>query len=420
MLRPFSFLFVCIASFFANHLSAQDTLQKINLSRSNSPEQQKKPYVILISADGFRFDLADKYKAKNLLSLREQGVQAEYMEPSFPSLTFPNHYTLVTGLYPAHHGLVDNNFYDPGKMAGYSMSNKKAVADSSWYGGAPLWVLAESQQMLSASFYWVASESAIQGTRPTYYYVYNEAIPMDRRIEIVKNWLQLPPDRRPHFINFYIPEVDHQEHRYGVDSKETMEAVQDVDQRIGQLVRTVDSLELPVNFIFLADHGMTMVDTLSTLTLPRGLDTSAFIIPFGFSIVHMYAKDPSKILPAYELLKKEARGYDVYLPDETPERWHYRKKDDFYHRVGDIILVAHPPHVFNINHRHVPVGEHGFDPALTDMHACFYAWGPAFAPHQKIPGFSNVNVYPLIAYILGLQIRGKIDGNLKVLKGILK
>ncbi|MFI5153405.1 MAG: ectonucleotide pyrophosphatase/phosphodiesterase [Chitinophagales bacterium] len=420
MIRRISSLLVFIAIFFTSHSPAQDTVQKIIPSRSNGPEQQKKPYVILISADGFRYDLAEKYKAKNLLSLRERGVQAEYMEPSFPSLTFPNHYTLITGLYPAHHGLVDNNFYDPKKMAGYSMSNKKAVADSSWYGGTPLWVLAESQNMLSASFYWVASEAAIQSTRPTYYYTYNEAISMDRRIAIVKNWLQLPPGKRPHFINFYIPEVDHQEHRFGVDSKEASEAVQDVDQSIGQLVRTVDSLGLPVNFIFLADHGMTTVDTLSTLTLPATLDTSAFIIPFGFSLIHLYAKDPSKILPAYQLLKKEARGYDVFLPDETPSRWHYRRKDDLYGRLGDIILAAHPPQVFNINRRHVPIGEHGFDPAFTDMRASFYAWGPAFVSHKKIPGFSNVNVYPLIARILGLQVRGKIDGSLKVLKEILR
>jgi predicted AlkP superfamily pyrophosphatase or phosphodiesterase len=151
-------------------------------------------------------------------------VEAAYLQSSFPSLTFPNHYTLVTGLYPAHHGLVDNSFYDPAKDAYYSVGNKSAVQDSSWYGGTPLWVLAEKQGMLSASFYWVGSEAAIQGVRPTYYYKFNTKISMDSRIRVVHDWLSLPEEKRPHFITFYIPDVDHQEHLHGVNSKETSES----------------------------------------------------------------------------------------------------------------------------------------------------------------------------------------------------
>ncbi|WP_298302206.1 ectonucleotide pyrophosphatase/phosphodiesterase [Hydrotalea sp.] len=168
-------------------LSAQDTLQHIVPGRVNSMKQQQKPYVILISADGFRYDLADSFNAKNLQQFRAAGIQAGYMKPSYPSLTFPNHYAIVTGMYPAHNGLVDNSFYDVNKGQTYTMGNKKTVTDSSWYGGTPLWVLAEQQQMLSASFYWVASEAAIQGIRPTYYYIYNEKIGIDERIDAVKN-----------------------------------------------------------------------------------------------------------------------------------------------------------------------------------------------------------------------------------------
>src|ERR1700722_9470026 len=248
-----SFLFIF---FTVNIVIAQDTTQQIVSGRSNSVGQQKKPYIILISADGFRYDLADKYNATNLLRLRNKGINAAYMQPSYPSLTFPNHYSIVTGLYPSHHGIVDNTFYDKQKNETYTIRNKKVVGDGTWYGGTPLWVLAEKQQMLSASFYWVASESAIQVVRPTYYYIYNDAIPIDKRIETVKNWLQLPEDKRPHFITFYFPQVDHQEHTYGPDSKEAEEAVHLVDESVGKLVRTVDSLGLDVSFIFLADHGM--------------------------------------------------------------------------------------------------------------------------------------------------------------------
>ena len=166
-------------------LRAQDTTQQIIPGRTNAKEQEKKPYVILISADGFRADLALRYHATNLLALSQQGVAANYMLPSYPSVTFPNHYSIITGLYPSHHGLVDNSFYDQPRNMTYSMGNKKQVAESYWYGGTPLWVLAEKQKMLAASFYWVASETAIQDTKPTYYFNYNDKIPINSRIATV-------------------------------------------------------------------------------------------------------------------------------------------------------------------------------------------------------------------------------------------
>jgi predicted AlkP superfamily pyrophosphatase or phosphodiesterase len=332
---------------FFQTAGAQDTTQHVVPRRQNSVAQQAKPYLILISADGFRYDLAKKYNATNLLRLREEGVVADYMLPSFPSLTFPNHYSIITGLYPAHHGIVDNTFYDKQKNEIYSIRNRKSVSDSSWYGGTPLWVLAEKQQMLSASFYWVASESAIQGVRPTYYYVYNDAIPIDKRIETVRGWLQLPVANRPHFITFYFPEVDHQEHLHGVESKEAEEAVHFVDESVGKLVKTVDSLGLEVNFIFLSDHGMMNIDAENGLALPKAVDTAHFLVLPGLSSLHLYARDKKYIKPTYKSLKKEAIDYDVYLGSNTPEKWHYSSKDDRYDRIGDIILIPHPPKVFN-------------------------------------------------------------------------
>lgn len=406
--------------FLFNYCAAQDTTQQIVPGRFNSAAQQQQPYVILISADGFRYDMAEKFNAVNLLRLRDAGVKADYMQPSFPSLTFPNHYTIVTGMYPAHHGLIDNTFYDAQRNAFYGMGNKKAVADSSWYGGTPLWVLAEQQQMLSASFYWVASESAIQGIRPSYYYIYNDKIAMDDRIKAVKDWLQLPPEKRPHLITFYFPQVDHEAHTYGPESKQAAEAVHLIDESVGKLVAAVDSLQLPVNFIFLADHGMTNVDTKETLPLPSAVDTSKFYVPWGDALVHLYAKNKADILPTYKALQKQAVDFNVYLLNKTPKRWHYRKKDDVFNRGGDLLLVPILPKVFSISRRAVTPGKHGFDPAITDMHASFYAWGPAFKQHLQIAGFENVHVYPLVAKLLGLQYRHRIDGKLSVLAPILK
>lgn len=397
-----------------------DTTQYIVPGRSNSAQQQKKPYVILISADGFRYDLADKYQAKHLLHLRNNGVQAKSMVPSYPSLTFPNHYTIATGLYPSHHGLVDNSFYDKKRDELYRIGNRKAVEDSSWYSGTPLWVLAEQQQMVTASFYWVGSEAAVKGVRPTYYYRFNDSIDIDTRLKAVKDWLMLPEEKRPHLITFYLPQVDHEEHFFGPDSKQAEEAVHFIDETIGKMVRMTDSLKLPMNYIFLSDHGMITTDTVNLLAKPAAIDTTKFKMPDGDVLVHMYAYNEKDIQPTYEALKKEAVDYDVYLAGNVPARWHYGAADDWYKRIGDIILVPRAPKSFSFRRRRPLLGKHGFDNALPEMHATFYAWGPAFKKQLTIDSFENVHVYPLIAKLLGLTITDKIDGDLKVLRPILR
>jgi predicted AlkP superfamily pyrophosphatase or phosphodiesterase len=419
------FALIACSILWSGTLTAQapaDTTQKVIAGRANSAAQEQKPYVIFISADGFRWDLADKYHAANLLALRSGGVTAERMTPSYPSVTFPNHYSLATGMYPSHHGLVNNTFYDPKKGKGYRISDRMAVQDSSWYGGTPIWVLAEQQHMLSASFFWVGSEAAVDGVRPTYYYVFNDRISMDSRLQTVKDWLQLPEDRRPHLILFYMSQVDHAEHTYGPGSKEAEEAVHLIDGVMGKMTRMVDSLHLPVNYVFVSDHGMAPIDTLKGgLDFPRSVDSTKFIVSGSEVLVHLYARDKKDILPQYQALKKEnPDGVDIYLPDETPARWHYTSKDDRYGRMGDILLVARYPRMFYLrNHRLIP-GEHGFDNAIPQMGATFYAWGPAFRKGLTIPAFDNVNVYPLIAHILGLSVPEGIDGKLEVLKGGLQ
>ncbi|HEY6902104.1 MAG TPA: ectonucleotide pyrophosphatase/phosphodiesterase, partial [Puia sp.] len=392
----FSLIFSCAVMALRGQAPA-DTVQRVVPGRVNSAEQMKKPYVIFISADGFRHDLADKWQAKHLLALREQGVAAEGMIPSYPSLTFPNHYSLATGLYPSHHGLVDNTFFDRKKGKGYSVGNRIEVEDSSWYGGRPLWVLAEQQRMVSASFFWVGSEAAVAGVRPTYWYRFNDKIGMDRRLQVVKDWLSLPEERRPHLVMFYLSQVDHAEHMYGPDSKEAGAAVQEVDGVIGKMVRMIGELHLPVNYVFVADHGMTNVDTVQGMGLPAAVDTTKFVVSPGEAVLHLYARDKGEakatdVKATYAALKKEAKDFDVYLPEETPERWHYTAVDDRYERIGDIILVSHHPKIFNLRLKRIIPGMHGFDNKLADMHATFYAWGPAFKEHMKIGEFENVNV----------------------------
>ena len=414
-------LFVVFLFCFYTSLSQPDTVQRIIPERKNSVEQQRKPYVILISIDGFRHDYAERHGAKNLLALANGGVKADAMIPSYPSLTFPNHYSIATGMYPSHHGLVSNYFYSPRRKQFYGMKKPETVRDGRWYGGTPLWVLAEQQQMLSASFYWVGTEADIKGIYPTYYYGYNELIPIDRRIQTVIDWLRLPAEQRPHLITFYIPDVDHAGHEFGPDAPETRAVVRWVDTTIKKLYEAVKTTGLPVNFIIVADHGMTKIDTKNTVPMPAAVDTSKFFIPRGFELVELYAKNKEDIKPTYKRLKSEEKYFTAYLKSNMPAHLRYGEKDDVHGVIGDIMLIPTWPKVFQFSNKSPNLGAHGFDPALVkDMYTIFYAWGPNFRNNMQVPAFENVNVYPVVAKILGLNYSEKIDGSPELAEKILK
>ena len=413
------FISVLLFSFYAT-LHAQDTIQQIVPGRKNAATQLSKPYVILISADGFRYDYAKKYNAENLLKLRRSGVKAKSMIPSFPSVTFPNHYTIATGLYPSHHGLVYNVFYDRNRKDTYSIGNRRTVEDGTWYGGTPLWVLAEQQGMLSASYYFVGSEAAIKQTYPSYWYRFGDNTDINYRIDKVVDWLKLPEDIRPHFITFYMSNVDHNGHMFGPETPQTAEAVQFVDKAMGSMVEKVNALGLPVNFIFLADHGMAAVDTVTRINIATMIDTSRFIIRGGGTSLHLYAKDSTDIQSTYELLKKKENFFTVYQREEIPAKWHYTKADDVFNRIGDIFIVPQYPKVLSGYTNRISPGAHGFDPAIKKMHAVFYAWGPQIKNGKTIGSFENIHVYPLVCQLLGLKYNEQIDGDPKVLEKIIR
>ncbi len=416
----FGRLTACFFLLFGTEAIAQDLTQQIVAGRTNGASQLNKPYVIYISADGFRYDYADKYQAKNLIALREKGVQAAAMKPSFPTLTFSNHYTLATGMYPSHHGIVNNSFYDPKKDETYVKTNPSSLTDSTWYQGVPIWVLAEQQKMLTAAFYWVGSETPILGVRPTYWYNFNMQIPIDTRLKAVAEWLALPAETRPHLINFYFPEVDLAGHYFGAESEQIAAAVRFVDECVGKMVESATQSGLDVNFVFVSDHGMANVENLNTMPVPSIIDQQKFIIPNGDALLQIYAKDSRDIKPLYRKLKRERKDYDVYLAKRTPKRWHFRAKDNRDGRIGDVILIPQYPKVFNLAGKSTTIGKHGFDNNMLEMQATFYAWGPAFKEGLKIQSFENVNVYPLLAEILGLSFQHKIDGDSAVLAPILK
>ncbi len=407
-------------SYTAFSQNAEDTIQMVIKSRKNTIEQQKKPYVILISADGFRYDYAEKYHAEHLLTLSKKGVSAQSMIPVYPSVTFPNHYSIATGLYPTHHGIVGNRFYDRNLKQSYSFRGKIS-RDGNWYKGTPLWVLAEQQHLLSANFYWVGSDADIKGIFPTYYYKYNENIGIHKRIQTVVNWLKLPAETRPHLITFYLPEVDEAGHKYGPESAETRKQVLFIDSAVHELNKAVKATGLPVNFVFVSDHGMTAADIQHPIALPAVADSSKFILSQENVLVHLYARDTSIIKSTYDILKKQAKDYDVYLRSNTPTHWHYGLANDRYNRIGDILLVSHWPKIFEVKGHKLNPGTHGYDPKLVkDMNATFYAWGPAFKQNITIKPFENINIYPMIIQILDLTYTDPIDGDQSLAREVLK
>ncbi len=384
----------------------------------NAPSQQDKPYVLLISLDGFRYDYAQRDHAANLLALGKSGVTAKALIPSFPTTTFPNHYTIVTGLYPAHHGIVDNSFWDPERQAGFKSSNPASTLDGSWWGGTPLWVLAEQQGMRAASFFWVGSDSEIQHTRPTFFYKYDGKIPNERRVAQVVEWLKLPKPERPHFITLYFSDVDHEGHEFGPDAPQTHAAIKEMDALLGRLFGEVRALGVPLDIFVVSDHGMAAVT--GDIDMSKLADLNGVQLALNSTDFKFYSNDPKRIDQLYSQLHGKDRRMEVYRPAEIPEHLHYAGNP----RIGDLVALATEPVVLHLAPKPgqtEPKGMHGYDVArMPEMRGIFFAAGPDLKTGVTVEEFQNIHIYPLIAHILGLNVPSGIDGQFSVLAPILK
>lgn len=381
----------------------------------NSPRQQKKHYVVLVSLDGFRYDYPKEWGAPNINELARAGATApDGMLPSYPSITFPNHVTLVTGLYPEHHGIVSNVFYDPDRRALYSYTSPLTNSDGSWYKGTPLWSLAEQQQMRAASFFWPGSEAMIAGERPDEYVHFDDKFDDDKRIDQVIEWLKLPPAKRPHFITLYYSNTDHAGHIYGPDSTEERDQVHHVDALIGELKRDLDATHLPIDLIVLADHGMVKVEG-DWITLDKYAD----LTHFKTDGMLLYADTEGDAEKAYESFRTHPDPrFTAYRRADVPSYLHFNENA----REGDPVIVPNGPYIFRAHEttRKPPVGEHGYDVTrMPEMKAIFVANGPDIRPGTKLSSFPNVDVYDFIAKLLGLKPAPN-DGDLKPLRPALK
>jgi predicted AlkP superfamily pyrophosphatase or phosphodiesterase len=382
----------------------------------NSKRAQKAHYVVMVSLDGFRWDYAAKWGAPHLLAMAQDGASAPAgMLPSFPSLTFPNHYTMVTGLYPEHHGIVDNAFLDPTRNdAEYYYKDHAKNSDGSWYGGVPLWSLAEQQGMRSASMYWVGSEAEIAGKRPSYWVPFDDNFDDEKRVEQIAQWLGLPEAERPHMITLYYSNVDHAGHTFGPDAPETGAAVKHVDALIGDLQEKIKASGLPVDLIVVSDHGMIAFKDQKWVALDKIADVKD--VPSVGD--HLYPKTEEAKEKIFEELKaKNDPRFAVYRLKDMPSQLHY----DANPREGDPViepLQAVPVTVHAKTDEIKSKGDHGWDPRLVpDMKAIFYAEGPDVKQGVKVGSFENVNLYDFVAGLLGLKV-GKNDGDKKVLEGV--
>ena len=420
-------LAACILSLaaFAQQPALNPALPLVHVDNGpNSAAAQKAHYLVLVSLDGFRWDYARRDNATQLLALGAAGVWApEGMFPSFPSLTFPNHFTIVTGLYPEHHGLVANSFYDETRQARYAINDSAAVTDGSWYTGTPLWSLAEAQGMRTACLFWPGSEAEIGGHRPTWYARFDSKTEatgavQQARIDDAVALLSLPDADRPHFLTIYYSEPDHEGHQYGPDAPETKAAVVKMDAMVGKLKAALDTTHLPIDLVVISDHGMVKIDapwvTLADFADLTGFDTAGQLL---------YGKTEADRARVYNQLKKASSEFVVYRRANVPAGLHY----DSNPREGDPVVIATGPYAIRAHKPPADVpdrppihGAHGFDPrAMPQMKASFYAAGPDILAGKTVAPFENVNLYPWMAHMLGLT-PPKTDGKLSILAGTLR
>jgi predicted AlkP superfamily pyrophosphatase or phosphodiesterase len=360
--------------------------------------------LVLISIDGFRWDYINRPGATNLRALAAHGVRAERMIPAFPSLTFPNHYTIVTGLYPDHHGIISNAMVDPA-LGKFAIGDNPAVRDARWWGGEPIWVTAEKQHERAAPVSWPGSEAPIGGIRPSWWKKFDAAELRAPKVHEVLDLLALPADSAPRLITQYFPEVDHAGHSFGPDAPQTYEAIAQVDSAIGAIIDGIAKLGLTnrVNVIVVSDHGMTQLSSARVVYLDDYVSLDSLdMVDMG--AVAELAPKPGHEHYVYEKLHGANPHLTVYRKADIPARFHYNSNS----RIPEIVAIADDGWFITSHSRVRPNaaplgGTHGFDNQLPAMGALFIASGPAFKSGVVVPPFQNIHVYDLMAHLLGLR-----------------
>ncbi len=385
-----------------------------------------KPTTILISLDGFRADFLNRDLTPAMNAFVASGVSPRYMLPSFPSVTFPNHFTLVTGLYPESHGIVSNQFWDPALQEEFYYTDLKISMQPKWWTAEPIWVTAENQGVRTAIHMWPGSEAHIPDVEPTYLDKFNESELLTRKVDRLLNWLDLPGDddaaagkTRPQLLLSYVPNVDTDGHLYGPNSTEIRATIADVDSMLTMLVEGLLQRNLTeiVNLVIVSDHGMATTSTKRLIQLDDLIDMSLVDHIDGWPLRGLRLKDPDRDVPILykQLLEHSAKSnaFDVYTRETMPMRYHFSNND----RIAPLWVV--PKTGWGIVERpdfdvaaaleagetFQPKGMHGYDHEHPLMRAIFIARGPAFPhpPNSRVAGFQNTEVYNIVCDSIGVK-----------------
>ena len=376
-----------------------------------------RPTLIVVSLDGFRPDYIEHFNTPNLRRIMDQGVHAKYLIPSFPTKTFPNHQTIATGLYPAHHGIVANYMYDPDLKEKFDKKTPAVMKDARWWGGEPIWVTAEKQGLRTAPLMWPGAMVERPGMRPSFTQEFDKKATSNDRVDKLVSLFDLPPDQRPQLLMLYLDIVDQAGHDYGPHSQQVREAVELADAAIGRLIEALKDrgIDNDVNLVVVSDHGMSSQSPKKVIYLDQYLDMSTVDLIDSTPLLNLLPKD-GDYEALYGKLKKVPHA-KVYHASEVPQRWHYSGS----HRIPPVFLLANDgwtitTHAYLETHK-FEYGNHGFDNDSKNMHATFLAGGPAFQ-HGTMKPFANVNLYSLFAYLLNLT-PAQTDGSLKVFQNVL-
>ncbi|MFT3870968.1 MAG: alkaline phosphatase family protein [Nibricoccus sp.] len=379
--------------------------------------------VLLISLDAFRWDYCEKYPAEtpNLRRLRREGASAQALIPGFPSNTFANHYSIVTGLRPSHHGIVNNRFFDPTNGRFFHYNQPASARDGRWWGGEPVWVTAVRQGRASACSFWPGSEAEIAGMRPTFWKPFDYSVPFQTRLDELFGWLKLPARERPAVITFYFEETNTVGHNAGPDSPELAAAIKLIDGRIGELLERAKNENIALNLVVVSDHGMTGTGRERAIKLDDYLDLTTVQIDFDGPVMGLrpLAGDVEGLLQKLSKLPPQAH---VFRKENLPAHLHV----DDNPRYPPVWILPDPGwHVvstswFNSKKDKYMKGEHGYDPAQRDMHGILIVHGPAFQKDGRvIAAAENIHIYNLLCAAARLQ-PARNDGDDRLVHGLMR
>jgi predicted AlkP superfamily pyrophosphatase or phosphodiesterase len=368
--------------------------------------------LVLLSIDGFAQRYLDQYQPKTLNNLIKQGTSAKALLPVFPSKTFPNHLSIITGQYPANHGIVHNDFYHRDVNKEYQLGDGKN--DARWLTANPLWQINEMQGNKSAVYFWPESETPIDNKTASYYYPYEHFTPNKTRLEQILTWLRLPESQRPNFIAGYFASVDDAGHDYGENSPELIEAIANLDNLLADFVEQINTeFHGEINLVIVSDHGMTKIGQNHVIDW-QSMQTEDVKVVNGSTQLYVYSDNAKKLqqsLASFESIqsKNQQQNYQVYQYPDYPKHWQLNKPGP---AIPDAIINASPSYIFDKGHKVIDPETHGYDPKFQrDLDAIFIATGPAFKKNVTVDAFENINVLPIVTRALGLKDVDNIDGS---------